>query len=1193
MSGRKTTEKTPKNLPKKTTDKSADKSATSGTDSGYTNQRRAADPEASVWVAANAGAGKTRVLVDRVTRLLLGGTAPGRILCLTFTKAAAAEMSKRLFEQLGAWTTQADDTLAGELLTLLGREATAEETQTARRLFAATLDAPGGLKIQTIHSFCESLLARFPLEAGISPHCTVMDERSAAETLDQARNHVLAQAHDDGPPELAAALDLMVALVDETGLAKVLKEIATHRDQLKRLFAERGGPSAVIAEMRGLLGLGSEDTYDSVLGAACADSACDGKGLGAAMAALETGTDKDRERAGIICNWLENPADRVEMLSGDYRRLFLTKKDEPAAGKNLITQRAQKADPAALGVLIAEQTRLLDLVDRLKALAVAEATAALLIFSQALIARYEAEKETRAFLDYEDLIHKTRDLLRRDGGVSWVLYKLDGDIEHILVDEAQDTSPAQWEVIEALSEEFFAGEGAHEDSPKDGHETGRSMFAVGDEKQSIYSFQGAEPEAFHGMRNAFAERVKAAGASWQEVDLFLCFRAVPQLLSAVDRVFARTQANAGLTVEGGATRHLPFRRDQAGCVELWPPVKPGEKEDSDPWDAPLDRVSQASPEAVLAQRIAARISGWIENGKILESQGRPIRPGDILILVRRRTAFVDELVRCLKNHKVPVAGTDRMVLTEQIAVMDLMALGAFLLLPEDDLTLAVVLKGPLFGFDDDDLLALAHKRKRGLWAELQARREETPRFTAACDELRGLLKRADFTSPFVFYAELLGPDGGRKRLTARLGRDANDPMDEFLSLALEFERAHTPSLQGFLHWLAAGSAEIKRDLEQDRDEVRVMTVHGAKGLEANIVFLPDTCGAPGAHHDEALLWAGAGDRDEEGSGARTALKRVLWPVKRANEDGLCNDLREHGRSRRDDEHRRLLYVAMTRARDRLYVCGWETKKPRNPGCWYDLMADALEGAAEPVELEFGETGWRLSTPQTAEPDGARQEMADAEAPPALPEWARTAPPSDPLPPVPLAPSRPETIEPSVFSPLAASGGTGAGESMPAFARGRLMHRLLQSLPDLAPGARREAARRYLALAAPALDEKEKCALMEAALAVLEGPEFAPLFAPGSLAEAPLAGVVNGRVISGQVDRMAVGESQVLVVDYKSNRAPPQEGEAVPEAYLRQMAAYRAACREIYPDKDIRCALLWTDGPSLTPLEGAELDRYTP
>lgn len=1157
------------------------------TNSGYANQRRAADPKASVWVAANAGAGKTRVLVDRVTRLLLGGTAPGRILCLTFTKAAAAEMSKRLFEQLGAWTTQADDKLAEALVTLLGREATAEESQEARRLFAATLDAPGGLKIQTIHSFCESLLARFPLEAGISPHCTVMDERSAAETLDQARNHVLAQAHDGGHPELAAALDLMVALVDETGLAKVLKEIASHRHQLKRLFAEKDGPDAVIAELRGLLGLRPEDTHASVLEAACANTAFDGKGLGTAVAALKTGSKKDTERAQRITHWLAHKKTRATALLEDYARAFLTQKHEPQ--KTLLTKAAEAADTGAKDILEAEQARLLVLMDKLKALAVAEATAALLIFSQALIARYEAEKETRAFLDYEDLIHKARDLLRRDGGVSWVLYKLDGGIEHVLVDEAQDTSPAQWEVIEALSEEFFAGEGRYEDT----HETGRTVFAVGDEKQSIYSFQGAEPEAFEKMRTIFAERVKAAGASWQEVDLFLCFRSVPQLLTAVDRVFARPEANAGLTAAGGETRHLPFRRDQAGCVELWPVVKPGEKEESDPWDAPLDRVSQTSPEAVLAQRIAARISGWLENREILESRGRPIRPGDILILVRRRTAFVDELVRCLKNHKVPVAGTDRMVLTEQIAVMDLMALGAFVLLPEDDLNLAAVLKGPLFGFDDDDLLALAHKRKRGLWAELQARREETPRFAAACDELRALLKRADFTSPFSFYAELLGPDGGRRRLTARLGRDANDPMDEFLNLALEFERAHTPSLQGFLHWLAAGSAEIKRDLEQDRDEVRVMTVHGAKGLEANIVFLPDTCGAPGAHHDEALLWAGNGEGGGAGDNEESALKRVLWPVKRANEDGLCSDLREHGRARREDEHRRLLYVAMTRARDRLYLCGWETRNGRKAGCWYDLVADALEGAAEPVELEFGETGRRLSTPQTAQPDGEQKEAADAGEAPDLPGWARENAPRDPLPPVPLAPSRPDAIEPSVLSPLATTGGKGEDKGMPAFARGRIMHRLLQSLPDLAPGARQQAAMNYLALAAPTLDETERRALAEAALAVLHEPGFAPLFAPGSLAEAPLAGVVNGRVISGQVDRMAVGEKEVLVVDYKSNRAPPKKGEAVPEAYLRQMAAYGALCREIYPDKDIRCALLWTEGPVLTTLKEAELDRYAP
>ena len=554
-----------------------------------------------------------------------------------------------------------------------------------------------------------------------------------------------------------------------------------------------------------------------------------------------------------------------------------------------------------------------------------------------------------------------------------------------------------------------------------------------------------------------------------------------------------------------------------------------------------------------------------------------------MILVRTRKNFAEEMVRALKVREIPVAGADRMILTDQLVIMDLMALGNAVLLPEDDLNLAGVLKSPLIGLDEDQLYELAFGRAGTLWKALADQGGKGADYARAHEKLSRLRERADFTPPYEFFATMLGPDGGRRTLLQRLGPDAGDPMDEFLALALQFERTHTPSLQGFLHWMAAGGTQIKRDLEHGRREVRVMTVHGSKGLQAPVVFLPDTCTTPGGGKGPKLLWQGE--------------DTVLWPVVRANEGELCQRLRTRAEDRAMAEYRRLLYVAMTRAEDRLYVCGWENKKGRAQGCWYDLVAGPLrekvrekarekaKEQGEGITTEEGETLWRLSSEQTAPPKES-QAAPMGPPPPPLPAWAAAPPPPEPKPVRPLAPSRPAGDEPAVASPLADGGAA-------RFRRGRLIHRLLESLPDLPPGIRPAAMRDYLSRAAPDLDPRVRAQMAAETLAVLENPQFAPIFGPGSRAEVSLIGEISDRVISAQVDRLLVTDDTVTVIDYKTNRPPPESAEKAPAAYLSQMAAYRAALARIYPEKAIKCVLLWTDGPQAMVLPDALLDRVAP
>lgn len=1127
----------------------------SGTDDA---QRRASHPETSVWVSANAGSGKTHALTTRVARLLLAGTDPQRILCLTFTKAAAAEMAGRLYKRLGAWATMPDAELAAEIEGIEGRKPGKDVLGVARKLFARAIETPGGLKIQTIHAFCERLLGRFPLEAGVPPQFEILDERSADELMEEVRDTVLLRAGAEPETPLGLALAHIVSRVDELAFGKLLREITGQRSNFQKMLERFGGLDGICQAVRAALSAVPGVSVDDVLAeiAALPEAAMRG-----AADTLSRGTKTDGDRAALLHAFLAEPA-RAEHVD-DYIAVFLTK--EMAPRKTLITKKLGEANPAAARALEEEQARIVSLVGRMRSIRVAEATEAIMAIAIAILDAFENAKRARALLDYDDLIAKTRALLTTSSMAPWVLYKLDGGIDHILVDEAQDTSPEQWDVVARIADEFLSGSGARD--------VVRTIFAVGDEKQSIFSFQGADPARFDDMKRYFEKRVRAAELLWDYVPLTRSFRSVPEVLGAVDRVFALEEARNGLTASGDLDPHIAHRDLDAGLVELWELEEPEEGEEASPWDAPLDYMTGEAPISRLASRIADTIQGWLVNEEELPAKGRKIRPGDILILVRRRNAFVGEMVRHLKARGVPVAGADRMVLTEQMAVMDLIALGRFVLLPEDDLTLATVLKGPLIGLDEHALFDLAWKREGSLWRALRAKSAEDGRYREAEALLSRLLARADFEPPYEFFAHVLTGEEGRRRILARLGPDAADPVDEFLSLALEFERNHAPSLEAFLHWLERGAAEIKRDMDQGRDEVRVMTVHGAKGLEAEIVFMPDTCAAPGGAHDPALLALPSLEKD--------GPELLLWPVRKKEEDEVSAAARAFRRELQAAEYRRLLYVAMTRARDRLYIAGYRGVNPPSEECWYELARKALLPDAKEVKLPDGRTVWRIEGKQRRKVEAER--VASGADHPPLPAWISKDALEEPAPSRPLAPSRlpPEDIaEPAVLSPLVEDGSK-------RFKRGSLIHRLLQTLPDLPPEARPAAAARFLALPAHGLSQEAAEEINSAVFRVLNDERFSSVFAKPSRAEVPVTGTIEFRgrtlLVGGQIDRLCVTENELFIVDYKTNRPPPKELDQVSEAYLVQMAAYRAVLAQIYPDHVIRCGLLWTDGPHLMDL----------
>jgi ATP-dependent helicase/nuclease subunit A len=1122
-------------------------------------QGEVSDPAVSAWVAANAGSGKTHVLAQRVINLLLAGVEPEKILCLTFTKAAAANMAKRVFDTLGRWTTLDDAALDDAIRERSGAPPGARRRALARQLFARALETPGGLKVQTIHAFCTQLLHQFPFEANVAARFGVLDEAEQSQLLERLTMAVLLEGASAPESPLGRALAVaMTAGADQT-FRDVVREAIGRRDAIDRWLAGAGSMEAAIAALSRALRVGPQEDIDSVEAEFFAGSLIAPAQWPALAAALAQGAKTDCEQAerwGALA--ARSGSDRVET----YIDIFCT--DTRSPRKSIVT-RAVK-DAGLVKLLCAERTRVCAILERRNAVACRDRSGALLTVAAAVLARYRNEKERRGLLDYDDLIDKTLALLN-NVEAAWVHFKLDLGVDHVLIDEAQDTSAKQWEIVRRLTAEFTAGRGARD--------LRRTMFAVGDEKQSIFSFQDAAPEEFALMRKHFESAHQAGGLDFVFREFKHSFRSGESVLGAVDAVFEAPEIAASVSADSdGFPPHIALADAPPSLVEIWEPTKPQEREPIEGWDAPFDTVSETSPRVKLAQRIARTVRRYIADRVPVGIEARAARYGDVLVLVRQRGPLFEAIIRALKNESVEVAGADRLMLTEHIAVMDLTALADALLLPADDLALASVLRSPLFGFTDDDLFAIAWNRGRSsLRATLAGKAAEQEKFAAAAGRLDELAAAARQATPFAFYAQLLGAGGGRQRFLARLGAEANDALDEFLNLALDYERRETPSLQGFIAWLRAARAVVKRDMEIARDEVRVMTVHGAKGLEAPIVMLADTMTPPAGPRPPRLL--------------KLADGAMIWAGRKDDDVAAVAAARGAALSEAEHEYRRLLYVAMTRAADRLIVCGADGERRRPTGCWYDLVVEPLRPFLV-EEADDAEKVLRYRKPVeiVERRPGAAEEPKAARG--SLPSWLRRPAPPEPPRLLPLSPS--SAFEEDGGSAIAPTGASVA-ERGKALKRGRIVHRLMQSLPDIPPAGRKDAAQLYLDRAAADFLPAERAEILRQVLGTLNDLIFAAAFVPGSRAEVPIVGRIARPgapwvAVSGQVDRLAVTRDAVLIVDYKSDRVAPRGLAEVPPAYVDQLALYAAVLTRIYPEKTIRAALLFTERPIVFEIPGA-------
>jgi len=1095
-------------------------------DAATLRQNQAAEPKASTWLSANAGSGKTRVLTDRVARLLLDKVKPQNILCLTYTKAAASEMQNRLFKRLGDWAMKSDEELTNELSKLSVPDLSPDRLAEARRLFARAIETPGGLRIQTIHSFCASLLRRFPLEAGVTPNFSEMDDRAAALLRED-----IVDAMASGPD--VAVVDAMARVYSGDDLASLTAGLVGKREALSQQVTR----DDILGWFNLPAGYDLDETLEEAFDGSEADI------FAALLPALrESGKATDVKAANRLAphDWAKPDVKALETLFGVL--LFGGSAKEPFGAK--VGTFPTKDCRAALGsdcdALNDLMLRVEAVRDRLFSIYSAQKTATLYEFAQRFLPAYEAQKQLRGWLDFDDLIQKTGQLLADEKVSAWVLFRLDGGLDHILVDEAQDTSPAQWQVIERLAQEFTSGHGARDDIL-------RTIFVVGDKKQSIYSFQGADPREFDRMKQHFVDRLHQIEQPLISSELEYSFRSSDAILRFVDRAVAISDM-----------RHRAFKDMLPGRVDLWPAVPKTEAPERQNWYDPIDITTQDHHSVILARELALYIQRLIRTETIPAENGqrRKVTAGDFLILVRRRSDLFQEIIRACKALDLPVAGADRLKLGAELAVKDLAALLAFLATPEDSLSLAAALKSPLFGWDEAQLYDLAAGRAEVyLWTTLRNRAEEFPETFAMLTDLRD---NADFLRPYDLIERILTRHDGRRKLLGRLGPEAEDGIDSLLSQSLNYERSDVPSLTGFLTWLETDDIEVKRQMDNAGDLIRVMTVHGAKGLESPIVILPDTAKRAQPIRDEVipleggqLVWKASADQQPE------VMKSALMQLKAAQAE----------------EDERLFYVAATRAENWLIFAAagdvgdgddsWHSKAEAALGDVGAVRLDTPVGQG----FRFSHADWNA---------GEIKEIDDqATAAIKLPDWIEAR--------VPVAERAIGPRSPSDLGGAKALPGEGALDEDAALRFGRIVHRLLELLPGVARKNWRDYAERLLASGEDIATGQAFERAFDEARGVLDASDLGHLFVADVLSEVDISASLpelGGDRVAGIIDKLIVGSDTVQAVDFKTNVIVPDAPESVPDGVLRQMGAYQSALEQVFPDHRIEVAILWTKTQSL-------------
>ncbi|MBL0848755.1 MAG: double-strand break repair helicase AddA [Candidatus Liberibacter ctenarytainae] len=1153
-------------------------------------QLLASDPTGSAWVSANAGSGKTHILVQRVLRLLLADVNPSTILCLTHTKAATAEMSHRVIEIITEWSHLSDENLSSELMKIQDKKPNVIDLSKARHLLVKILETPGGIKVQTIHSFCEAIIRQFPLEANITGHSCVLEEDQAKKMIEAAQKEMLSSIMIGTDVKLKQAFTEL-DISSEEELESLVAQIINNRNALHQFSADStryGGEKALLKKR---LGISPDENYDIIYSDLWPLSDCTEEDIKKYIALSRADNQITFvKKADILENITKTHSreDRFNLLSG----FFLTQKLTPQ--KRIIAQSVIKKSPDLKEKIVKSQEKFIQVLERLNTYNILQKTLALLTLAQDLNTRYEELKKKYSFLDFNDLIVYTHNLLKKNDVNAWIRYKLDQEINHILIDEVQDTSLIQWDIIRFLTEDFFVGKNAHENP--------RTLFAVGDEKQSIFSFHGADPSRFFHERKINQQRITNAGQKFSIIQLPLSFRSTADILTAVDKVFSIPENSKGLSEDNNPILHRSNRIGHAGSVLLWEQVHSQEIPVQEDWISNFDSPPQESSSYILARRIAQTISDMIGSTSIIRNgKKRFVCAEDILILVHRRkdNPFIEYLTRFLKkNHKISVSGRDRFTLTDNIAIKDLMALGLFMLSQEDDLSLAALLKSPIFNLSEDDLFMVCSKREKTETVYASIKRLASDgilKFRHIAEYIQELIVISQSHSPYDFFSLILGAKNARKQFVSRFGAEVIDVLDEFLRFALKNEQIGSATLQEFISELELYPPTIHRKPSLHHSEVRIMTVHSAKGLESPVVFLIDNGSEAFSSKHLKKMYMVPSSGNEPGA--------PIWIPKKESYNRHVSQFLDGLKIYAQEEYHRLLYVAMTRASDRLIICNCANNSTTTTKkTWYNMVYNAFQGDERVTEIklktskntdEWTAFEWRVPcnenidiediTEESLKPQLASEEKIPKEL--FLPLQNKIEKP--PL----LTPSMLNTqYEAELISPLADKDPSDAL----AIKRGHIIHRLLQTVFALPLEQKIPYVMSWCKKHAQLWSTQEHDNLLLSIKNIVNHPIISTAMSCDHYEEVSISGKIHfaqrSISVSGRIDQISISQENVFILEYKTHRHIPQEIENIPLSHVTQLAMYREILKRSYPQKAFICLLIYVLKPQIFIIPQYFLDK---
>lgn len=1122
-------------------------------------QNKASDPQYSIWTSASAGSGKTTVLVKRLLRMLLNNIEPSKILCITFTNTGAAEMKNRINEKLASWTVMDDGELKKEIIKLDEKDNIEQKLKTARTLFAKILDNSNDFKILTIHSFCQQIIKRFPLEANIVPNFQILDEISSLELLMQAEKELLKSNNE----EIKKSIQYIFTYINEDQFIELLKQAINQKDNLLYIKSKFYTIQGIIDELQKIFKIDNkkeleniedefyENTDFTIINQGIKDS-------------LNNSDNKFNNKFIKIITEYQKDKDLIY----DYINCFLT--TDGKITSRLLSKDMQKVFPELHDFILKEAERSYQTKEYINNLTNFEFTSAFLNITYYIFEIYSFLKKQKGCLDYSDLIFETNKLLSNskfnnlDGEnafSSWINYKLDEGIDHILIDEAQDTSPLQWDIVRSITTEFFSGQGQK-------GELDRTIFVVGDEKQSIFSFQGAEPDIFNLTLKDYKYKIEQCGKKFDNIFLNTSFRSLKSVLNVVDEVFAEPYRKNAITKLVDKITHKVAREESAGKVEIWPLVEEKdieqEKTEKVEKNTPLDwqinytEKIEKSNKQKLAETIANEVYDWFKNGKTICDRklkcSRKLKYSDIMILVRSRDKdFINYLVRQFNKKHIPTMGNDKFDLLNNIISQDIISLLKFLIFNEDDLVLANIVKSPFLNLDEEDLYTLCdykNENQCSLWTAFQ----NIEKYKNQKIFLEDIIEKSKNTSIYELLLYIFEVQNTKKLFKQRFQYIADEILNEFLNLANEYEKTHNNStILNFISFLENTDLEIKRDMEQKTDEIKILTVHASKGLESPIVILPDTNHTTKTIQriDEILRYK------EEGND-------YYIPMIQKEKTILIEEIKDSMKNKIEEEYLRLLYVAMTRAENELYICDYKRKGESKENCWYSILLNTIQNNkdvkirhSKNIEgdiLYIGDQDNYCNILASCNNQQKNYKIEEEKINEIIATFSQNKEKTNEI----------KIINPSIYyqenaikTPI---------QNSENLENGKLVHKLLEILPNLDSGEWQDIIDIYLRNS----NNKEK--ITNIVLNILNNQEFNFLFSKNSKAEVPIFAKIDGNIISGKIDRLSIIDDTVYIVDYKNTNTLYN---TIPEKYKIQLNLYKKVLEKIYTDKKIKCYILWT------------------